>query len=95
MTPKQISLVQESWAKVKPIAPQAAEIFYSTLFELDPSLKPLFKNNMVEQGNKLMTMLDTAVKLLDSPEKLIPAVKKLGARHVDYGVLRYCWCSLT
>jgi methyl-accepting chemotaxis protein len=86
MTPKQISLVQESWAKVKPIAPQAAEIFYSTLFELDPSLKPLFKNNMVEQGNKLMTMLDTAVKLLDSPEKLIPAVKKLGARHVDYGV---------
>ena len=86
MTPKQVSLVQESWAKVKPIAPQAAEIFYSTLFELDPSLKPLFKNNMVEQGNKLMTMLDTAVKLLDSPEKLIPAVKKLGARHVDYGV---------
>ena len=86
MTPKQISLVQESWAKVKPIAPQAAEIFYSTLFELDPSLKPLFKNNMTEQGNKLMTMLDTAVKLLDSPEKLIPAVKKLGARHVDYGV---------
>ena len=41
---------------------------------------------MTEQGNKLMTMLDTAVKLLDSPEKLIPAVKKLGARHVDYGV---------
>jgi methyl-accepting chemotaxis protein len=86
MTPKQISLVQESWAKVKPIAPQAAEIFYSTLFEMDPSLKPLFKNNMTEQGNKLMTMLDTAVKLLDSPEKLIPAVKKLGAKHVDYGV---------
>ena len=86
MTPKQISLVQESWAKVKPIAPQAAEIFYSTLFEMDPSLKPLFKNNMTEQGNKLMTMLDTAVKLLNSPGKLIPAVEKLGARHVDYGV---------
>jgi len=86
MTPKQISLVQETWAKVKPIAPQAAEIFYSTLFEMDPSLKPLFKNDMTEQGNKLMTMLDTAVKLLSSPDKLIPAVEKLGARHVDYGV---------
>jgi methyl-accepting chemotaxis protein len=86
MTPKQISLVQETWAKVKPIAPQAAEIFYTTLFEMDPTLKPLFKNNMTDQGNKLMTMLDTAVKLLNSPEKLIPAVEKLGARHVDYGV---------
>ena len=86
MTPKQISLVQETWAKVKPIAPQAADIFYNTLFEMDPSLKPLFKNDMTEQGNKLMTMLDTAVKLLNSPDKLIPAVEKLGVRHVDYGV---------
>ena len=86
MTPKQITLVQESWQKVLPIAPQAAENFYNTLFELDPSLKPLFKSNIVDQGNKLMTMLDTAVKLLNSPDKLIPAVQKLGARHLDYGV---------
>jgi methyl-accepting chemotaxis protein len=86
MTPKQISLVQDSWKKVKPIAPQAAEIFYNTLFELDPSLKPMFTNNMTDQGNKLMTMLDAAVKLLNEPEKLIPAVQKLGVRHVDYQV---------
>ncbi len=86
MTPKQISLVQDSWKKVLPIAPQAAEIFYNTLFEMDPSLKPLFKGDITEQGKKLMAMLDTAVKLLNSPEKLIPAVKKLGAGHVSYGV---------
>ena len=85
MTPKQISLVQESWQKVLPIAPQAAEIFYKTLFDMDPSLKTLFPNNMEEQGNKLMAMLDTAVKLLDKPDKLIPAVEKLGVRHVGYG----------
>ncbi len=86
MTPKQITLVQESWQKVLPIAPQAAEIFYDTLFELDPKLKSLFKDNITDQGNKFMTMLDTAVKLLNSPDKLIPAVQKLGIRHVDYGV---------
>jgi methyl-accepting chemotaxis protein len=85
MTPKQISLVQESWKKVLPIAPQAAEIFYSTLFEMDPSLKALFPNDISEQGKKLMAMLDTAVKLLDNPDKLIPAVQKLGVRHLDYG----------
>ena len=76
MTPKQISLVQQSWKKVLPIAPQAAEIFYNTLFEMDPSLKALFPDDVTEQGKKLMAMLDTAVKLLDKPDKLIPAVQK-------------------
>lgn len=86
MTPKQIIVVQNSWEKIKPIAPQAAKIFYATLFEMDPSLKSLFKEDMVEQGTKLMTMLDAAVKLLDDPDRLIPAVQKLGERHVGYGV---------
>ncbi len=85
MTPKQISLVQDSWKKVLPIAPQAAEIFYDTLFEMDPALKPLFPDDMAEQGKKLMTMLDTAVKLLNDMEKLIPAVQKLGIKHLEYG----------
>jgi len=85
MTPKQISLVQNSWKKVLPIASQAADIFYTTLFEMDPSLKALFPNDITGQGKKLMTMLDTAVKLLDNPDKLIPAVQKLGAKHRGYG----------
>ncbi|MFT7258934.1 MAG: methyl-accepting chemotaxis protein, partial [Glaciecola sp.] len=86
MTPKQITIVQDSWEKVRPIAPQAAKIFYQTLFEIDPALKPLFKGDIIEQGSKLMIMLDAAIKLLNEPDKLIPAVKKLGERHVIYGV---------
>jgi len=85
MTPKQVSLVQASWQKVLPIAPQAADIFYRTLFEMDPALKALFPSDITEQGKKLMAMLDTAVKLLDEPDKLIPAVQKLGAKHIQYG----------
>ncbi|TPH12748.1 methyl-accepting chemotaxis protein [Litorilituus lipolyticus] len=85
MTPKQISLVQESWLKVLPIAPKAAEIFYQTLFEMDPALTSLFPEDLTEQGKKLMAMLDTAVKLLNDPEKLIPAVEKLGVKHLEYG----------
>ncbi|RHW77088.1 methyl-accepting chemotaxis protein [Colwellia sp. RSH04] len=85
MTPKQISLVQESWIKVLPIAPKAAEIFYQTLFEMDPALTSLFPEDLTEQGKKLMSMLDTAVKLLNDPNKLIPAVEKLGIKHLEYG----------
>ncbi len=90
MEQKTITLVQDSFEKVKPIAPAAAEIFYSKLFELDPKLKPLFPTDkegaMVEQGNKLMTMLAAAVAGLSNIEALIPVLEGLGKRHVEYKV---------
>lgn len=86
MTPHQISLVQSSWAQIKPISAQAAELFYGRLFELDPSLKPLFKGDMTEQGKKLMATLNLAVTSLTKLETILPAVQDLGRRHVSYGV---------
>lgn len=85
-----ITLVQESFEKVKPIATTAAEIFYTKLFELDPNLKPLFPTEkdgaMKEQGNKLMTMLAAAVAGLSNLEALMPVLQNLGKRHVEYKV---------
>ncbi len=86
MTPHQIELVRASFAKVAPIADSAAKLFYSRLFELDPSLRPMFKTNLEEQGGKLMTMIGAAVGLLDKPHKLIPVAEDLGRRHAGYGV---------
>ncbi len=86
MTDEQIKLVQDSWAKVEPISEAAAEMFYAKLFELDPSLRPMFKNDMKEQGKKLMTMIGFAVKGLTKLEDLVQAVKDMGARHAGYGV---------
>lgn len=86
MTPSQKSLVQETFAKVAPIADQAAALFYGRLFELDPSLRPLFKSDIRAQGQKLMQMLGYAVSKLDAPEELVPAVEGLGRKHVGYGV---------
>lgn len=86
MDTNQILLVQESFAKVAPIAEQAAEMFYQRLFELDPSLAKLFKGGMKEQGVKLMTMIAAAVRGLTDLDKLVPVLQMLGARHVGYGV---------
>jgi hemoglobin-like flavoprotein len=86
MTPEQKQLVQDSFAKVVPIAEQAAALFYQRLFVLDPSLKPLFKGDMTEQGKKLMTMIGTAVNGLDKLDAIVPAVQDLGRKHVGYGV---------
>jgi hemoglobin-like flavoprotein len=86
MTPQDIALVQESFQKVATIADQAAEIFYTHLFALDPQLKSLFRADMPTQGRKLMQMIGMAVNGLKTPETIIPALEELGRRHVDYGV---------
>ena len=86
MTPKQIEIVQSSFAKVAPIAETAAGLFYARLFELDPKLQPLFKGDMKRQGMMLMSMIATAVRGLSNTEALVPMVKNLGRRHVGYGV---------
>jgi len=87
MSPEDITLVQESWKKVVPIAEQAAAIFYDELFTLDPSLKSLFKSDMKAQGRKLTSMLNTAVVNLTRLQDILPAVRDLGRRHVGYGVM--------
>lgn len=86
MTPKQIMLIQISFEQVLPIADTVAELFYGRLFELDPSLRPLFRGNMAEQGRKLMTTLKLVVNGLPRLEALVPAVQTLGQRHAGYGV---------
>ncbi|MBX3607104.1 MAG: hemin receptor [Piscinibacter sp.] len=86
MTPQQIALVQSSWQKVVPIKEKAAELFYGKLFELDPTLKPLFKGDMTEQGRKLMGIINTAVGSLTNLGAIVPAVQEMGKRHVGYGV---------
>ncbi|AMO21963.1 globin family protein [Ramlibacter solisilvae] len=87
MTPQQVTLVQSSFAKVVPIAPEAADLFYARLFELAPQVRPLFKGDMKEQGRKLMAMLATVVNGLTRLEALVPAAQQLARRHVGYGAL--------
>ena len=86
MTAKQIELVQTTWSQVVPISEQAATLFYGRLFELDPALRPLFKTDIKEQGKKLMTMINAAVRGLNDLGKLVPVVEDMGRRHAGYGV---------
>ncbi len=86
ITQQQVILVQDSFKQVAPIADVAAELFYARLFEMDPTLKPMFRGDMREQGRKLMQMLSVAVNGLNSLEKIVPAIQDLGKRHVAYGV---------
>ena len=86
MNPQQIQLVQESFEKVRPIADQASETFYARLFEIAPSYKSMFRNDMKKQGAMLMSTLGLAVGSLNNLETILPAVRSLGQRHAGYGV---------
>lgn len=79
-------LIQDSFAKVVPIADVAADIFYAKLFEFDPELKPLFKGDLKKQGQMLMSTLKTAVDGLDDLPKVVGVLQALAKRHIDYGV---------
>ena len=85
MTPDQVKLVQQSFAKVAPIADQAAVIFYDRLFEVAPQVKAMFPANMTEQRKKLMATLSVVVNGLGNLETILPAASALATRHVSYG----------
>jgi hemoglobin-like flavoprotein len=86
MTEDQKKLIRSSFAQIAPNAQAVAAQFYERLFILDPTLKPLFKGDMTDQGRKLMAMIGIAVAHLDRLDEIVPAVQQLGARHAGYGV---------
>jgi nitric oxide dioxygenase len=85
MTPEQVSLVQQSFAQVAPIADQAAVLFYDRLFEVAPQVKAMFPGDMTEQRKKLMGTLAVVVNGLSDLESILPAASALAQRHVAYG----------
>jgi len=86
MSPDQVALIQQSFARVRPIADQAAALFYGRLFEIAPATKPLFKGDMAEQGRKLMATLGVVVNGLGNLESVLPVASALAKKHVSYGV---------
>ena len=86
MTSRQIELVQSSFKLVSPILETATMLFYDRLFQLDPSLRPMFRGPQQDQARKLAHVLTMVVKGLSRPEQILPAVKELGRRHAGYGV---------
>jgi hemoglobin-like flavoprotein len=86
MTPEQVTLVQQTFGQVAPIADKAADLFYDRLFTLAPEVRALFPSDLSEQKKKLMQMIAVAVTNLHQVEKIVPAVEALGRRHAGYGV---------
>ena len=82
----QVDLIRDSFVHILLDSDAAARLFYDRLFELAPDTRPLFRNDMVEQGRHLIEALAKIVTGLSSLDVMLPGLCKLAERHVDYGV---------
>jgi hemoglobin-like flavoprotein len=86
MTREQADIVQSTWRAVLPVGDTFAELFYGRLFAVDPGLRRLFRDDLLEQGRNLTAMLSVAAANLAKPERIRVALRQLGQRHAAYGV---------
>ncbi len=86
MTQEQINLVEDSWDFIILNTSEAGKIFYTKLFELDPFLQSLFKEDIESQSRKLVSMITFVVHKLNNLDEVINDVIALGKRHAGYKV---------
>ena len=78
--------MQRSFELITPALESATTTSYDRLFQLDPSLRRMFRSPQEQQARKLAHILTVVVKGLSKPEEILPAVEQLGRRHSSYGV---------
>lgn len=86
LSAEQITWVRASWQLVLSNKEQVADRFYIRLFELDPTLRALFKGRLDFQGVKLITTLNVVIDSLDDFSEVVPILQAMGKRHIIYGV---------
>ena len=86
MTPNEIFLVRQGFDRIAPRAEPAGFAFYERLFELDPSVRTLFRDDIRPQVRHLMGAIGMVVQSLDNLEPILASIQSLGQRHASYGV---------
>ncbi len=77
--------VKTSWSYVMKDADEAGTLFYRKLFQLDPSLRLLFKHDIDAQAGKLTDMVTYIIARLQHMDDIERVITALATRHVQYG----------
>jgi hemoglobin-like flavoprotein len=86
MTPDQCRLVRHTLDRLRALAGPFSLLFYGRVFELDPSARRLFHNDLVVQGRKVMDTLDWVADSLRQVDSMRGRLAELGRKHASYGV---------
>ena len=93
---RRTNVIKTSWRAVRfGLDAKSAQIFYEKLFEEYPMTRQMFKDDMKVQYNKLFRAVTLAVDSLEDMDTLVPVLRKLGAAHAGYGVVREHYRAVT
>jgi len=84
----EIARIRAGFARVATNADGFVADFYARLFELAPTTRALFPDDLSAQRDKLKHMLVMLMASLDRAAELRPALATLGDRHRSYGVVK-------
>lgn len=83
----EIDRIQSTFAAVGKDPTGFGTAFYERLFRMAPAARPLFRDDISVQADKLADMMTTLVNGLDDLPGLVPILKELGERHSEYGAV--------
>lgn len=86
MDDHQITVVKHSFAQLAPNATRLADLLYARFFQLDPTVRNLFPNDLYDYKDKFLHLLTFVIDHLGQPEEWLPRIEQLGKRHFAYGV---------
>jgi hemoglobin-like flavoprotein len=81
MTPRQKRLIRETFPTLHEVAEPLVQLFYGRLFQIAPSVRPMFRNDMGTQTRKFSDMLEALVEGLDDLDQKRQALRAMGLRH--------------
>jgi hemoglobin-like flavoprotein len=81
-----LEALETSFDIVAPRGDDLMDVFYARLFDAAPAVRPLFAStDLRRQKAMLLGALVLVRKSLRDLDAIVPALHKLGARHVRYG----------
>lgn len=86
MKAQQIQLVQDSFNLLSDETERVSALFYQRLFDINPSLRSLFSQDIAVQGAKFMRTLSMLVWGLHQSDRFTTLAHEVGQHHLAYGV---------
>lgn len=86
MTPRQLELVQDSFADLRPLPKDLGIAFYRRLLATNPAMAAMFQGSIENQSAMFVSALALTVAGIAPDGSLPTSVRDLGARHAGYGV---------
>lgn len=87
---KNIDIIKSTVPLLKTKGVEITTVFYKTMFERNPEVKPLFDMNRQasgEQPKALALTILAAAQNIENLESILPVVKKIAEKHCNVGIM--------